>query len=132
VAAQRAGVHEAIVGLPDGYGTEVAEAGGNLSAGVRQRVALARALVNEPAILLLDEPSAHLDHDGERALCDTLAALATDHVVIVATHSPTLLSACHSLLVIDQGRAKWAGTPADILPRLFSDSAGKGAKGEGA
>ena len=119
-AARLAGVHETIIRLADGYGTMVSEAGGNLSAGVRQRVALARALVHDPVILLLDEPSAHLDHDGERALCETLSTLARDHVVVVATHSQTLLSACHSLLVIEQGRAKWAGTPSDILPRLFS------------
>jgi ATP-binding cassette, subfamily C, bacterial LapB len=122
-AARRAGVHDTITGLADGYGTIVSETGSNLSAGVRQRIALARALIHDPVILLLDEPSAHLDHDGERGLCEILSGLAGDHVVIVATHSPMLLSVCNSLLVIEQGRAKWAGTPADILPKLFS---GKG------
>ncbi len=120
VAAKRAGVHDAIIALADGYGTHVAEAGSNFSAGIRQKIALAMALVHDPVILLLDELSAHLDHNGERELSEMLASLAADHTVVVAPHSPTLLSACHSLLVIEAGRAKWAGTPKDILPRLFS------------
>jgi len=122
-AARRAGVHADIVALPDGYGTPVAERGGNLSAGMRQRIALARALVFDPVVLLLDEPSAHLDRDGERALTETLAGLSRGRTVIAATHSPALLAACNSLLVLEGGRAKWAGKPADILPRLFADAA---------
>ncbi|NKB21558.1 MAG: ATP-binding cassette domain-containing protein [Alphaproteobacteria bacterium] len=129
-AAKRAGVHDTIIALPDGYGTHVAEAGGNFSAGTCQRIALARAIVHDPVILLLDEPSAHLDHNGERELSEMLAVLAADHTIVVATHSPALLSACHSLLVIEAGRAKWAGTPKDILPRLFSSiEAEPGAEG---
>jgi ABC-type bacteriocin/lantibiotic exporter with double-glycine peptidase domain len=126
-AATLAGVHGYIVGLPDGYGAEVGEAGARLSAGIRQRIAIARALVGDPPVIVMDEPSSNLDHDAERTLAETLAMLARDHTVIVATHSTTLLSACHSLLVLERGRARRAGATKDVLPRLATGGGAAGA-----
>ncbi len=118
-AARLAGVHEHIVDLPDGYATEIGEAGRRLSGGLRQRLAIARALMGEPAALLLDEPSASLDREAEEALRDTLVALAREHNVIVVSHSPILLPACDNVLALDHGRIALAGPAKEVLPRLF-------------
>ncbi len=118
-AARAAGAHDFIVDLPEGYGAQVGEGGGRLSGGQRQRIAIARALVGQPAILLLDEPSASLDRQAEEDLRDTLIDLAREHTVVVVTHSAILLPACHNIMVLDQGRIVMGGPTAQMLPRLF-------------
>jgi ABC-type bacteriocin/lantibiotic exporter with double-glycine peptidase domain len=117
-AAQRAGVHDIVVDLPQGYATDIGEAGQRLSAGVRQRIALARALVTDPPVLLLDEPSSNLDIDAEARLAETLVRLAEDHTILVVTHSPTLLEACATIAVMDHGRIRMGGPAAQVLPQL--------------
>lgn len=117
-AAERAGAHEAIIQLPDGYDSDIGEAGGRLSGGQRRRIAAARALVSDPPVLLMDEPSGDLDGDAEFALARGLKALSQDRTVIVATHSPKLLNAADTILVMDQGRVAMAGRAPDILDIL--------------
>jgi len=90
-AAEAAGVHQFVVALPDGYATDVGEAGSLLSGGMRQRMAIARALVGDPPVLMMDEPSGSLDRQAEEQLRATLQDLAKDHTVIIVTHSPVLL-----------------------------------------
>ncbi len=124
-AAKRAGVHEFVVGLPDGYATDIGEAGTRLSGGQRQRIAIARALLGEPKVLLLDEPSGNLDRAAEDALKTNLVDLSRDHTVIAVTHSPALLAACHTTLVLEGGRIVLAGKPEDVLPRLFGTAPAK-------
>ena len=119
-AARAAGVHTAVVDLPDGYATQIGEAGSRLSGGQRQRIAIARALVGDPPVLLLDEPSASLDRQAEEDLRTTLVDLARDRTVIVVTHSPVLLPACRDVLVLDRGRLAAAGPAAELLPKLFA------------
>jgi PrtD family type I secretion system ABC transporter len=118
VAARKAGAHDFIVALPAGYATQIGEGGQTLSGGQRQRIAIARALVGDPPVLLLDEPSASLDQDGEAHLRDNLRWLAADHTVLIVTHSPTLLAACDNVLVMQQGRLVRGGPSAQVIASL--------------
>ncbi len=123
-ASQAAGVHHAIVDMPDGYATGIGEAGSRLSAGQRQRIAIARALVGNPPVLLLDEPSASLDRQAEEDLRTTLTELAATRTVVVVTHSPVLLPACRDVVVLDKGHLAAFGPAAEVLPRLFGTRPG--------
>jgi len=118
-AATLAGVHEYVIDLPDGYATEIGEAGSRLSGGQRQRIAIARALLPDPPILLLDEVSGNLDMQAEIALRDTLSELARDHTIVVVTHTPVLLRACNNIMALERGRIAMGGPAQEILPRLF-------------
>ena len=118
-AATLAGVHEYVLDLPDGYATEIGEAGSRLSGGQRQRIAIARALLPDPPILLLDEVSGNLDMQAEIALRDTLRELARDHTIVVVTHTPVLLRACNNIMALDKGHIAMAGPTQEILSRLF-------------
>jgi|TARA_B100001971_G_scaffold138410_1_gene127869 ATP-binding cassette subfamily C protein LapB len=119
LAAERACALDFIHALPDGFDTEVGEFGSRLSAGQRQRVALASVLLRDPAVLLLDEPTTNLDHEAEAALCQQLRQLATDHTVLVVTHSPVLLSACGGIIALASGgQLQAAGSAAEVLPKL--------------
>jgi len=119
-AATTAGVHAFIVDLPDGYATNIGEAGQCLSAGQRQRIAIARALVGCPRLLLLDEPSSNLDRDAEIELANTLATIGRERTVLVVTHSPILLSICQNIFALDKGRVVLSGPSTDILPQILS------------
>ena len=118
-ASKAAGVHEFIIDLPDGYGSDIGEAGQRLSGGQRQRIAIARALIGDPSVLMLDEPSSSLDRHAEQELRGTLKALSERHTVVIVTHSPILLAACDNLVALDKGKIALAGPAKDILPRLF-------------
>jgi ATP-binding cassette, subfamily C, bacterial LapB len=118
--AKLSGAHEFVVDLPEGYGTDVGEAGSRLSGGQRQRLAIARAMFGDPPILILDEPTANIDRPAEEQLRVALLEMAKDHNIIVVTHSPVLLSACENILVLERGAIAAAGPGSDILPRLFS------------
>jgi len=118
-AAKDAGVHQFIIDMPNGYNTEIGEAGSRLSGGQRQRIAIARALIGDPPILLLDEPSSSLDRQAEHELRVTLSAIGKERTVIIVTHSPILLSGSNDMVALDKGRIALAGPSKDILPRLF-------------
>ena len=118
-AATESGVHHFIIDLPDGYATEIGEAGSRLSGGQRQRIAVARALVGDPPVVLLDEPSSSLDRHAEHELKETLINIAKTRTVIIVSHSPTLLSACDFLYALDRGKLALAGPSREVLPRLF-------------
>ncbi len=118
-AATAAGVHHFIIDLPDGYASDIGEAGRRLSGGQRQRIAVARALLGDPAVLLLDEPSASLDRQAEQELRKTLVEIGKTRTVIIVTHSPILLAACDDLVALDKGKVALAGPSREILPKLF-------------
>jgi PrtD family type I secretion system ABC transporter len=118
-AARRAFCHEMILSLPDAYDTEVGEAGERLPPGQRQRLALARAVFGQPRLVLLDEPNASLDGEGEQALIASLRAMRQAGVtVVVAGHKPSLMSLCDRLLVLGNGGMETIGPAAGLLPRL--------------
>jgi ATP-binding cassette subfamily C protein LapB len=117
-AAQRACAHSFVIDLPDGYATQVGEGAQRFSAGQTKRIAIAQALLNDPPVLLLDEPTAELDRDSELQFVNTLKELAKDHTVIVVTHSPFLLSHCNGVMVMNKGKLVAAGPATDILPKL--------------
>lgn len=118
-AATAAGVHHFIIDLPDGYASDIGEAGRRLSGGQRQRIAVARALLGDPAVLLLDEPSASLDRQAEQELRKTLVEIGKTRTVVIVTHSPILLAACDDLVALDKGKVALAGPSREILPKLF-------------
>lgn len=118
-AAQAAGAHEMILALPRGYDTRVGEAGAALSGGQRQRVALARALYGDPFLIVLDEPNASLDHEGDEALARAIMACRLrGAIVLVVTHRPAALSALSTLAVMSSGRIKTIGPRDKVLKAL--------------
>lgn len=118
-AAQLAGVHEIILRLPQGYDSRLGPLGAGLSAGQAQRIALARALYGDPALIILDEPNAFLDADGEDALMKAIqAAQARKATVLLIAHRKAVLAAADRLLVLDAGRTKMFGPTRDVVARL--------------
>jgi PrtD family type I secretion system ABC transporter len=118
-AAQRANVHDLIVHLPNGYDTLIGERGVMLSPGQAQRVALARALYGQPRLVVLDEPNANLDGEGEAALLRTLETLRQEGAtVILITHRPSLVGTMDKLLVVNAGRTETFGPREQVLATL--------------
>ncbi|MFC6955353.1 ABC transporter ATP-binding protein [Halorubellus litoreus] len=109
-AAKRAAAHEFIANLPDGYDSVVGERGVRLSGGQRQRVALARTILKDPAILVLDEATSHVDTETEAIIQRSLAELATDRTTIAIAHRLSTVKTADQILVLEGGRVVEAGT----------------------
>lgn len=117
--AQRAGCHDLIQALPDGYNTRIGTGGHGLSGGQRQRIALARAMYGEPSLIVLDEPNASLDQTGEAALVAAMADLRQrGTTVLVVTHKVSLLAGADQLLMLERGTLRAAGPPDHVLAQL--------------
>lgn len=120
-AAQMAGVHQMIQAMPEGYNTRIGESGLGLSGGQRQRIALARALYGTPRLIVLDEPNASLDSEGEAALLNALQRLkAEGSTVILITHKTNILSAMDKLLVMAAGQIQGFGDRDEVFARLLA------------
>jgi len=116
-AAKRAGLTDLIKKLPDGLDTQVSERGLKLSGGERQRVAIARAFLREPQILILDEPTAHLDSKTEAAIHLSLGKLMAGRTVFVIAHRLKTVADADLILVLHQGRVVETGTHAQLAAR---------------
>jgi PrtD family type I secretion system ABC transporter len=119
-AAQMAGVHELVLRTPKGYDTEVGEGGLVLSAGQRQRVGLARAMLADPAFVVLDEPNASLDAEGEQALMEAIEALkANGSTVVIISHKIGVFRVADKLLLLRDGRMEMFGPRDPVMARLM-------------
>ncbi|ASM35804.1 toxin secretion ATP-binding protein [Campylobacter sputorum subsp. bubulus] len=117
-AAKSANVHEMILNLPNGYDTKIGVGGMSLSGGQRQRIALARALYKNPKIIVLDEPNASLDEEGERALFNTLLALKGKATIVLITHKLNVLKAVDKIAVLSDGKLVCFGQRDAVLTQL--------------
>ena len=116
-AAKLANAHEFIMELPQGYQSTVGELGGCLSGGQRQRIALARAIVMEPAILLLDEPTAALDAHAEKQVMAAIRNVAKGRTTFIITHRLSALLASDKVIYLKNGRIIEAGVHAQLVER---------------
>ncbi|HKU99792.1 MAG TPA: type I secretion system permease/ATPase [Vineibacter sp.] len=122
-AATLAGAHEIILKLPQGYATVLGPGGVTLSGGQRQRIGLARALFGDPRLVVLDEPNANLDPDGERALLDALRLLKQHKVtVVLVTHRLAITADIDKVLKLRDGQVEAFGPRAELLAPVATPS----------
>lgn len=125
-AAEVAGISEFVNAHPQGFDMLIGERGESLSGGQRQGVAIARAVINDPPILLLDEPTASMDHSSEDGVKRRLAAFAQDKTMIVITHRTSLLDLVDRVIVVDGGRIVADGPKAQVVEALRQGRIGRG------
>ena len=114
-AARAAQLHALIERLPQGYDTEVAEAGATLSGGERQRIGIARALLKDAPLLILDEPTSALDSVSEAAVFEALRRLRTGRTTLVIAHRLSTIRDASRILVLDRGRLVAQGAHDELL-----------------
>ena len=128
-AAKKAGAHEMILNLPQGYDTSVSAGGARLSGGQKQRIGLARAFYGNPQVLVLDEPNSNLDAAGQDALNEAIRlAKADGKLVIIMAHRPAGIAECDTILILDGGIAKAFGPRDEVLKahvRNYAQVAGR-------
>jgi ABC-type multidrug transport system fused ATPase/permease subunit len=103
-AARAACIHDFVAGLPEGYGTVVGERGVTLSGGQRQRLAIARALVRDAPVVLLDEPTTHLDATSQRLVVEALERLLEGRTALVVAHRLETIERADEVVALDDGR----------------------------
>jgi len=114
-AAQAAGIHELVEGLPDGYDTMVGERGATLSGGQRQCVSIARAMLRNAPIVILDEPTSGLDAFTERIVMEALRRLTVGRTTLIIAHRLATVTSADAILVLDQGHVVQMGTHEQLL-----------------
>lgn len=122
-AAKLAGAHELILRLPQGYDSEIGEAGSILSAGQRQLVGLARALFGNPKLVVLDEPNANLDGPSELRFMRMIRELKQRNItLVIVSHKPSILRDVDKLLVLEQGRQLHFGDRETVMQNLNANN----------
>ena len=105
--------------LPEGYNTQIGEGGAALSGGQRQRIGLARASFGMPALVVLDEPNANLDAEGEASLLAAMRRFRNaGTTIVVITHRPSMLAGVDKVLVLAEGRPRLFGERDDVLAKI--------------
>lgn len=118
-AAKKAGAHQLILRLPDGYDTPIVDNGRNLSGGQLQRIALARAFFGSPKLLVLDEPTTNLDGEGLGAFLGALKIAKEEKIAtLIITHDPKVLNFLDKILFLQEGRLKLYGPAREVLQKL--------------
>ncbi|HEU4852812.1 MAG TPA: type I secretion system permease/ATPase [Telluria sp.] len=118
-AARRAGVHEMILHLPQGYDTVLGDGGAGLSGGQKQRLGLARAMYGDPSVLVLDEPNSNLDDVGEQALTAAVNDLRQrGKTIILITHRTSIIGVTNKLLLLREGVGEMFGPTQQVLQAL--------------
>ena len=117
IACQAARIHEAIASLPDGYSTVVGERGYRLSGGEKQRLAIARLLLRNPAVMILDEATSHLDNENEALVQEALESALFDRTALVIAHRLSTIRDADLIVVLDQGRVVEQGTHSELIDK---------------
>ena len=119
LAAKRAGVHEMILNMPEGYDTPLGDGGAGLSGGQKQRLGLARTMYDDPSLIVLDEPNSNLDDVGEQALLAALVDLRKrGKTIVLITHRTSIISVTSKLLLLQDGAAKLFGPTNQVIEKL--------------
>ena len=118
-AAKLAGAHEMVLRLPNGYDTQIGVGGIPISGGQRQRIGLARAVFGNPALLVLDEPNAHLDAEGEQALAETVMRLREQGAtVVLIAQRAGIMAQVDKMVVVKAGAISAFGPREEVLKEL--------------
>ena len=118
-AAQTAGAHEMVLALPGGYDTQLQGRAPQLSGGQIQRLGLARAVYGDPVLLILDEPTAHLDAKGSAALNKAVQSLKENgRAIVIMTHRPAAIVECDQVLYLEKGQVRAVGPREEILRQI--------------
>ncbi len=129
-AARAAGAHELILRFEKGYDNDIGEAGSALSAGQRQRIGLARALYGDPFIVVLDEPNANLDAEGEAAVVSAISSVKTrGGIAVVVAHRPSAIGAVDFILMLEEGQMRALGPRDEVLSKVLRRPRGQAGKG---
>jgi ABC-type protease/lipase transport system fused ATPase/permease subunit len=122
-AAQAVGIHDTILSFPKGYDTRIGEVGHVLTGGQRQRIVIARAIYGDPPYVVMDEPNASLDEEGEQALVRLLRHLKQKKTTVVfTTHRIMLLAGADKLMVLRNGKIRMYGPTASVVQELKQKS----------
>lgn len=116
-ACKKAGIHEFIETLPNGYNTILRENGSNISGGQKQMISIARTILSDSEVLLLDDITTALDPDTAKLVPKLISNLKKDHTIIMITKKPELMKEADRIIVLDNGRINDAGTHKELIKR---------------
>ena len=114
-AAKKADAHDFIMGLPDGYDTDIGQRGVKLSGGQKQRLSIARVFLKDPAVLIFDEATSALDNESEKVIQDCLDSLAKNRTTIVIAHRLTTIRNAKRILVLTDRGIDEQGTHEELM-----------------